>query len=108
MCNPLPLLVGKFVPSSHVRDSRSSNLESYESHIPAGRNLEASVRSRGKKGAGRTERDLIEAGLSEPAGWRGRLWGLGQRSVVRDPALAESDDDLGRPDLRTAGVIVGG
>ena len=54
------------------------------------------MRSRGKKGAGRTERDLIEAGLSEPAGWRGRLWGLCQRSVVRDPALAESDDDLGR------------
>ncbi|MDB5409001.1 MAG: hypothetical protein JWL84_3913 [Rhodospirillales bacterium] len=33
-------------------------------------NLEASVRSRGTDGDAGQDRDLIEAGLSEPAGWR--------------------------------------
>ena len=28
------------------------------------------MRSRGTEGQGKRERDLIEAGLSEPAGWR--------------------------------------
>src|SRR5437868_14501529 len=39
--------------------------------------------------------DLIEAGLSEPAGWRARLWGLCRR-LVREPPPAEAGDDLGR------------
>jgi hypothetical protein len=36
--NPLPLHIGKFVPLGHRRDSRSSNLDSHESHIPVRRN----------------------------------------------------------------------
>ena len=35
----------------------------------------------------RRDRDLIEAGLSEPAGWRGRLWGLCQRQRRPSPAI---------------------
>ena len=48
-------------------------------------NLEASVRSRGTR-CGGGERDLIEAGLSEAAGWRARLWGLWCRWLVRGSA----------------------
>jgi len=39
-------------------------------------NLEGSVRSRDNQIAAGTQRDLIEAGLNWPAGWRSRLWGL--------------------------------
>jgi hypothetical protein len=35
MGDPLPLRIGKFIPSNHDRGSRSTNLESHESHIPA-------------------------------------------------------------------------
>jgi len=38
MRDPLPLRIGKFVPSSHDRDSSSTTLESHESHIPAHQN----------------------------------------------------------------------
>jgi hypothetical protein len=31
--DPLPLRIGKFVPSNHREDSRSANLEAHESHI---------------------------------------------------------------------------
>ena len=31
--DPLPLRIGKFIPSNHNENSRSPNLESYESHI---------------------------------------------------------------------------
>jgi len=41
-------------------------------------------------------RDLIEAGLSEPAGWRARLWGLCLRRPVRDRPPEKPGDDLGR------------
>src|SRR5207237_6996173 len=66
-----------------------------ESEIPFPGNLEASVRSRGTGVGRRRDRDLIEAGLSEPAGWRARLWGL-CRQLVREPPSAEAGDDLGR------------
>lgn len=42
------------------------------------------------------QRDLIEAGLSEPAGWRARLWGLCLRRSVRETRSGEARDDLGR------------
>ena len=58
-------------------------------------NLEASVRSRNEERAiGRT-RDLIEAGLSEPAGWRARLWGLCLWRWVREGVAAEMGGALG-------------
>src|SRR5260221_13514417 len=41
-----------------------------ESHPSHGGNQEASVRSGGSGAEGLRDRDLIEAGLSEPAGWR--------------------------------------
>ena len=44
------------------------------------------------EGATARERDLIEAGLSEPAGGGLGLWGLCQRRWVRDGALAETGD----------------
>jgi hypothetical protein len=47
-----------------------------ESEIPFPRNLEASVRSRGTNGVDGTKRDLIEAGLSEPAGVGGSAMGI--------------------------------
>ena len=50
------------------------------------------MRSRGEEGAAARERDLIEAGLSEPAGGGLGLWGLCQRRWVRDGALAETGD----------------
>jgi hypothetical protein len=58
-------------------------------------NLEASVRSRHDwlriaKG------DLIEAGLSEAAGWRAWLWGLWPWPVARARAPAEAWADVGR------------
>ena len=59
-------------------------------------NLEASVRSRGAGVGRRRDRDLIEAGLSEPAGWRARLWGSYRGRLVREPPSAEAGDDLGR------------
>jgi hypothetical protein len=43
---------------------------SYESPMLPDVNLEASVRSRNDQMAAGTQRDLIEAGLSEPAGWQ--------------------------------------
>jgi hypothetical protein len=42
----------------------------YESRLTRFVNLEASVRSRGTVVDHGLDRDLIEAGLSEPAGWR--------------------------------------
>ena len=66
-----------------------------ESQIDENRNLEASVRSRGTDDVDGPKRDLIEAGLSEPAGWRARLWGLCLRRSVRDPASGEARNDLG-------------
>ncbi len=57
-------------------------------------NLEASVRSRGAGGEGRPSRDLIEAGLSEPAGWRARLWRLCLRRRVRGAPSAETGEHL--------------
>src|SRR5216683_1308765 len=60
-------------------------------------NLEASVRSRDAAAEGRRDRDLIEAGLSEPAGWRARLWGLCVWRRLRDAASVEAGDDLGPP-----------
>lgn len=42
----------------------------YESRNSRLGNLEASVRSRSTEARGRRDRDLIEAGLSEPAGWQ--------------------------------------
>ena len=35
--NPGPLLIGKFVSLHHSRNSRSRNLESYESHLAPSR-----------------------------------------------------------------------
>src|SRR6202162_4305764 len=58
-------------------------------------NLEASVRSRSTGVGRRRDRDLIEAGLREPAGWRARLWGLCRWRLVRVPPSAEAGDDLG-------------
>ena len=58
-------------------------------------NLKAFVRSRGTGVGRRHDRDLIEAGLSEPAGWRARLWGLCLRRSVGDPASGEARNDLG-------------
>jgi hypothetical protein len=53
------------------------------------------VRSR-DAGMGRgRDRDLIEAGLSEPAEWRSQLWGLCLRGPVREPPSAEAGADLG-------------
>jgi len=67
-----------------------------ESQIRTQRNLEGSVRSRGGgRGAGR-DRDLIEAGLSEPAGWRTWLWGLWLWPEARARAPAEGWADVGR------------
>src|SRR5665809_116339 len=57
-------------------------------------NLEGSVRSRGTEGEGGRDRDLIEAGLSEPAGWRAGLWGLCLRHSVRDRPSAEAREDV--------------
>src|SRR5207253_10099646 len=48
-------------------------------------NLEASVRSRDTGVGRRRDRDLIEAGLSEPAGWGVGLWGLCRWQLVREP-----------------------
>ena len=50
------------------------------------------MRSRGEEGATARERDLIEAGLSEPAGGGLGLWGLCQRRWVRDGASAETGE----------------
>ncbi len=44
------------------------------------------MRSREEEDVDYKKRDLIEAGLSEPAGWRGRLWGLCVRRRVREAA----------------------
>jgi hypothetical protein len=33
--------------------------------------------------------DLIEAGLSEAAGWRAGLWGLCRRRLIREVVLAD-------------------
>src|SRR5207253_8599169 len=52
-------------------------------------NLEASVRSRGTGVGRRRDRDLIEGGLSEPTGWRARLWGLCRCRLVRELPAAE-------------------
>jgi hypothetical protein len=52
------------------------------------------VRSRGAGGEGRPSRDLIEAGLSEPAGWRARLWRLCLRRLVQGAPSAEAGDHL--------------
>jgi len=57
-----------------------------ESQIAENRNLEGSVRSRDNQIAAGTQRDLIEAGLNWPAGWRSRLWGLWWRWLVRGSA----------------------
>ena len=54
------------------------------------------MRSRGTGVGRRRDRDLIEAGLSEPAGRRARLWGLCRWRLVRVPPLAEAGDDVGR------------
>jgi len=54
------------------------------------------VRSRDTGVGRRRDRDLIEAGLSEPAGWRVGLWGLCRWQLVREPPSAQADDDLGR------------
>src|ERR1700730_8854150 len=67
---------------------------SYESLTLPAVNLEASVRSRGAGGEGRPSRDLIEAGLSEPAGWRARLWRLCLRRLVQGAPSAEAGDHL--------------
>src|SRR5438270_11891520 len=66
-------------PSRRQRrtDKPAPTLETgHENHIalPGGL-LEASVRSRGTGVGRRRDCDLIEAGLSEPAGWRARPWG---------------------------------
>src|SRR5437899_7109374 len=66
-----------------------------ESHLKPQRNLEASVRSRGTGVGRRRDRELIEAGLSEPTGWRARLWGLCRWRLVRVLPSAEAGDDLG-------------
>src|SRR5215813_12675867 len=76
--------------STLVSVSPVGKLESHRD--PCARNLEASVRSRGKEGATARERDLIEAGLSEPARGGLGLWGLCQRRWVRDSASAETGD----------------
>ena len=52
------------------------------------------MRSRDEEVSSGTRRDLIEAGLSEPAGWRARLWGLCLRRPVRDGTAAEVGEDL--------------
>ena len=59
-------------------------------------NLEASVRSRDTGVGRRRDRDLIEAGLSEPAGWRSRLWGLCRCRLVREPPSPVLGGNLGR------------
>lgn len=65
-------------------------------------------------------RDLIEAGLNEPAGWRAQLWGLCLRQPVRDQRWGddldglsvEAGDDCGRlidavdAVMRSTGAIV--
>jgi hypothetical protein len=55
---------------AHQTSNQDSLPESYlESEITRVENLEASVRSRARN-EGQLDRDLIEAGLSEPAVWR--------------------------------------
>ena len=54
------------------------------------------MRSRDTGVGRRRNRDLIEAGLSDPARWRGRLWGLCLWRPVRDPASGEAREALGR------------
>jgi hypothetical protein len=75
---------------------------SYESPMPPDVNLEASMRSRNDQMAAGTQRDLIEAGLSETRGMAVRLWGLCLWRRVRDAASAEAWEDLDR-----RGVIAG-
>jgi hypothetical protein len=53
------------------------------------------VRSRGTGVGCRGDRDLIEAGLSEPAGWQ-VLWGLCLWRLVRGARSAEARQDLDR------------
>ena len=54
------------------------------------------MRSRGTGGQGKRERDLTEAGLSEPAdGGRG-LWGLCRRRLVRDARSAAGYEVIDR------------
>jgi hypothetical protein len=52
------------------------------------------VRSRDEEGGDRTQRDLIEAGLSEAAGWQVRLWGLCLWRQVRDAESADAREDI--------------
>ena len=52
------------------------------------------MRSRDEEGGDRKPRDLIEAGLSEPAGWRVLLWGLCLWRRVRGARSAEARQDL--------------
>jgi hypothetical protein len=59
--DPLPLIVTQSEPPHW---SAPNKLTSYESKKPSRRNLEASVRSRGRDDAKRSDRDLIEAGLN--------------------------------------------
>jgi hypothetical protein len=54
------------------------------------------VRSRGAGREAGRDPDLIEAGLSEAAGWRAPLWGLCLRPVVRDTRAVVTRKDLGR------------
>ena len=61
-------------------------------------------------------RDLIEAGLSEPAGWRNGLWGLCCRHLAREAAACDrvawcavtrvGDGDGWRPDVVVLGAAV--
>ena len=53
------------------------------------------MRSRDNQIGAGTQRGLIEAGLSEPAGWRAGLWGLCRWRRVRMPPSGEAGDDLG-------------
>lgn len=55
------------------------------------------MRSRGQVVDAAGDRDLIEAGLSEPAGWRVWLWGLCRRRLIRDARSAVRRVAFDRP-----------
>ena len=68
----------------------SSSSQHLESENGAVGNLEASVRSRNTVARGTRARDLIEAGLSEPAGWRAGYGDFSRSGWAETPIAARS------------------
>src|SRR5215471_2827008 len=95
-------MVRDVVVSTGSTAHSASSFHELETLLATKGNLEASVRSRDAIVGRARRRDLIEAGLSEPAGWRRGLWGLCCRRLGRDTRSAVRRAAFERP-LATGG-----